>query len=183
MKDITIREYYNLNNKIEYNVVLSSLKEQKTFLNKSISLASLSYLDVKQIFKLIPKLKDNELLISEIYCLAYQIDDDTFWNASITELFANSDYTLTFFKETFEREAKLLTQVETKYSHIWKQAGGERMNKFSDLMPLIVIGKLFSIYPYDLQTKPYEEILLLLYVNKEQGEIEQEFNRLISKQK
>jgi hypothetical protein len=43
------------------------------------------------------------------------------------------------------------------------------------------LGELFSIYPFDLQKKPYNEILVLLVALKERGEVNQQFSKLKSK--
>ena len=45
-------------------------------------------------------------------------------------------------------------------------------------MPLVQLGEIYSIYPYDLKNKPYNEILTLLVLHKEKAEVQNEYNKL-----
>jgi hypothetical protein len=66
---------------------------------------------------------------------------------------------------------------------LWEQAGGDRLNKFSDLMPLVQIGEIYGAYPFDLENKPYNEILVLLVAHKVRGEVTSKYSEIKSKQK
>jgi hypothetical protein len=60
-------------------------------------------------------------------------------------------------------------------------AGGARLNKFSNLMPLVQLGEIYHIYPYKLQNKVYNEILTLLVLHKEKAEVSEAYSKLKQK--
>lgn len=131
----------------------------------------------------------------ELFCIAFGIEEDDkreedtfvfdkitkgFWNSSIIDYYAAQNYIVKTFKELQEKETKLLQSISAD-SGLWELAGGAKLNKFSNIMPLIQLGEIYSIYPYDLQEKPYNEILLLLVAHKEKNEVQNKYNELKAK--
>ena len=135
MIDITIKEYFELENKLEYNLLLETLNAKETFLNKKIDVDKLSYSEVKYIFKTIPKCVENESLIKNVFDVCYKLEENDFLNASVTELFPCIKYITDTFKKLIEQEAKLWQGYEDADSTLWKQAGGDKLNKWRYILP------------------------------------------------
>ena len=196
MNRITVKEYSLLKDTSIYDAVLPFLKPKNKLSNGKIDFNRLSYSDVRRCLMLI-KGMDTWEKQKDLFCLAYGIsEEDTrvshtvlsdkiingFWNCEIDEFFSAQNYLLKSFKDLLEREKKLLQSISVN-SGIWEQAGGKRLDKFSNIMPLVQLGEIYSIYPYDLQHKPYNEILTLLVCHKEKNEVNYEYEKLRSKQK
>jgi len=178
MKKITIKEYKELKNKLEYNLILSALKPSNLFCNKKIDINILTFADVRKLFKLI-NTEDIDV-VCELFKIAFKVKDEDFWSENIEVAFSAKNYLVQFLKELNEKETKLLKSIDINMG-LWEQAGGNNLNKFSDIMPLVQLGEIYGIYPFDLQYKPYNEILLLLVVHKEKSEVQNNYSKLISK--
>lgn len=181
--NITIQQYFDLQNKLEYDLILDALVQRKEFNGINPRISELSYSEVKFIYKLIPQTNEDPNAICKIYKILYQISDKDFFESSIIELFSTLKEIIDIFKTLKDRELKLLSPAEDSDQAIWEAAGGNSLNPFSNILPLVELGKQFGCYPYDLQNKLYEEILVLLTVSKRQAEVSKEFNRLKTKQK
>jgi hypothetical protein len=181
MKNITIAEYAKLNNTVDYDVVLKHSRPINKFSDGSIDFNRLSYKDVRSCLYMMKDLKDWNN-IKELFCLAFNVPENEFWEVSIQQYYAAQNYLVKSFKELQERETKLLQSINAD-SGLWEMAGGSKLNKFSNLMPLVQLGEIYSLYPYDLQNKPYNEILTLLVLHKEKAEVNESYSKLKQKQK
>lgn len=194
MDNISILEYSKLTDTTEYDLVLKHLKPKNSFAGGEIDFNKLSYKDVKSCIHLMTKAIDWDST-KELFCIAFGIEEDDkreedtfvfdkitkgFWNSSIIDYYAAQNYIVKTFKELQEKETKLLQSISAD-SGLWELAGGAKLNKFSNIMPLIQLGEIYSIYPYDLQEKPYNEILLLLVAHKEKNEVQNKYNELKAK--
>jgi hypothetical protein len=194
MDNISILEYSKLSDTTEYDLVLKHLNPKNSFAGGSIDFNKLTYKDVKSCIHLMTNAIDWNKT-AELFCIAFGIElhdkivpdtlifDKTvkgFWSETIVNYYAAQNYIVKTFKELQERESKLLQSIDAD-TGLWELAGGAKLNKFSNIMPLIQLGEIYHIFPYDLQNKPYNEILLLLVAHKEKGEVQAEYNRLKSK--
>lgn len=194
MDNISILEYSKLLDSTEYDLVLKHLTPKNSFAGGQIDFNKLSYKDVKSCIHLMTKAIDWDST-KELFCIAFGIEEDDkreedtfvfdkitkgFWNSSIIDYYAAQNYIVKTFKELQEKETKLLQSISAD-SGLWELAGGAKLNKFSNIMPLIQLGEIYSIYPYDLQEKPYNEILLLLVAHKEKNEVQNKYNELKAK--
>jgi hypothetical protein len=177
MDNISILEYSKLTNTSEYDLVLKNLNPKNIFSGGSIDFNKLTYKDVKSCIHLLTN-KPTWETTKELFCLAFVTDN--FWECSIIDYYAAQNYIVKTFKELQERESNLLKSIDADVG-LWEMAGGDRLNKFSNIMPLIQLGEIYSIYPYDLQHKPYNEILLLLVAHKEKNEVQNKYSELKSK--
>lgn len=179
MKQIKTKDYFKLIDVSEYDVILKHLKPKDNFEGNKLNFSVLTYKDVRSCIYLLNNLSTVEN-IEQLFCLAFGIDTDIFWNSKVQEFYACRNYLIKKFKDVQERESKLLQSIGVD-SGLWMQAGGKKLDKFSNIMPLIQLGEIYGIYPYDLQYKPYEEILLLLVAHKEKSEVQNEYSRLKNK--
>lgn len=177
MDRINLLEYSKLSDTKEYDVILKHLKPLNSFASGKIDFNKLTYKDVRSCFHLIKNMKEWEN-IKDLFCLAFQVE--SFWNIDIVEFYAAQNYLLKTFKYLQQRESKLLQSIDAD-SGLWSMAGGDKLNKFSNIMPLIQLGEIYSVYPYDLQDKPYNEILTLLVAHKEKNEVQNAYSKLKNK--
>ena len=139
----------------------------------------LTYLQVKSCLSLIKNVATWNVQ-AELFCQAFGISEDIFWKCGIKEYFQAQNHLLEALNNLVEREQKLLKSIDIQ-AGIWEQAGGERLAKFGNIMPLVQLGEIYSIFPYDLQHKPYNEILTLLVCHKEKAEVDRAYQKIITK--
>ena len=181
MDKLTIKQYSKLLDTLEYDLILNALKPLNKFCNSKLDFNKITYRNVRSLFYLSNNGKTLDDMC-EMFIIAFDIDKETFWNASIEEYFSAKNFIVKYLKDTQEKEAKLLNSIDAD-AGLWKQAGGESLNVFSDLMPLVQLGEIYSIYPYDMQDRPYNEILTLLVLHSKKAKVEARFNELKSKKK
>ena len=185
MDRINLLQYTKLKDTSNYDAVLKHLKPKNRFAGGTIDFEKLSYKEVRFCLALLNdissdrKLKDWKKL-EELFITAYSVNHAGFWNADIDEYYSAVNYLVKTFSELLKKESNLLSSISSD-AGIWEQAGGSKLDKFSNVMPLVQLGEIYNIYPYDLQDKPYNEILLLLFLHKEKSEINAEYSRLKSK--
>lgn len=174
MLNITVGQYFKINDVQEYDTILKHLKAKNIFSNGTIDFDRLSFKQVKICLHLIKDINSKESL-KELFCLAFNVNE--FENRTIVEFYAALNYLVKAFKELQLRETKLLKSIDQD-SFLWEQAGGKKLDAFSSLMPLVQLGEIYSTYPYDLQEKPYNEILTLLVCHKTKSEVSNKYNEL-----
>jgi len=174
MDRINLLEYSKLSNTTEYDVFMKHMNPVNSFAKGKIDFNKLTYKDVRSCLHLMKSVKDWEGQ-KELFCLAFKVE--SFWEVYIDEFFAAQNYLIKTFVDLQKRETKLLQSIDADTGK-WSMAGGDRLNKFSNLMPLVQLGEIYSIYPYDLQNKPYNEILTLLVLHKEKAEINNAYSKL-----
>jgi hypothetical protein len=179
MDKINLSEYRELKSTVEYDAVLKHLKPLNSFRGGKIDFNKLTYKDVRSCLHLMKEMKDWDN-IKDLFCLAYGVSEYKFWEAEIDEYYSAQNHLIKAFTELQERESKLLQSINAD-AGFWEMAGGSRLNKFSNLMPLVQLGEIYHVYPYDLQDKAYNEILTLLVLHKEKAEVNEAYSKLKQK--
>lgn len=179
MEDITLAEYFALEDCSEYDAVLKHLKPVNKLGEGKINLNRLSY---KQVRVCIQAMKTGKTVdqLKALFCMAYNVPSHEFLKFGVKEFFAAQNYLIKEFFNLQQREAKLLSSIDAD-TYLWEMAGGERLNKFSNLMPLVQLGEIYGLWPYDLESKPYTEVLTLLVLHKEKNEVQKKYNELKAK--
>lgn len=178
MKQITVAQYLKLtpDQRLQYDVLLPSLKAKEWL---KIDINSLTYNEVKSIFKLIQNSNDFKD-VAKVFDYALKMDAKEFESLPITKFFQIKKYIADYFVNLLKRESDLLNSISADIG-VWEMAGGERLNEFSDVLPLSQLAKIYGGYPFDYGTKKYVEIIYLLRMNKVQGEVENEYQKLTMK--
>ena len=169
MKNINVKQYLELKNKFQYDLLLTALQPINIF-EKNIN--DFSYLDVINLFNF-AKVQDDYSLFE----LFYNLKKYEFEFLNVVDYFASKKFIINFLKVTAERQSKLLNSISVD-NEKWKLVERGRLNKFSDIMPLVQLAEIYKVYPFDLQNKPYSEIFSLLVLHKTRRDIENDFNRL-----
>jgi hypothetical protein len=178
MKQLTVSQYLKLNDteRLNYDVLLPALKAKEWF---KIEINTLTYNEVKSIYKLLSKTKD----IKDVYKAfeyAFKIREDQFYDLPITKYFQLKKYLSDYFVILHKKESDLLNSVSADIG-VWQQAGGDSLNEFSDVLPLSQLAKIYGGYPFDYGEKKYIEIIYLLRMNNVQSQVENEYQKLKSK--
>lgn len=181
MDKLSIRQYSQLFDTLEYELILNALKPLNSFCGSKLDYNKITYDNVRKLFYLSNKGKTLDDMC-ELFCIAFNIEDYIFWSANIEEYFSAKNFIVKYLKDTQDKEAKLLKSIDAD-AGLWEQAGGNSLNVFSDLMPLVQLGEIYGIYPYDMKDKPYNEILTLLVLHSKRGKVQSKFNELKSKKK
>lgn len=176
IKNITLREYSVNPNWEDWHNVLSSLIGKNEFLGKSFDLEEVSYKKVRELESLISK-ADNYDVISEIFQRAFGCTDEEFLEAGVIDFYYAKNYLFKKIMDIRETESRLLKSVGTDVAK-WKQAGGDRLNKYGGILPLTKLGKIYGAFPFELENKPYNQILVLLVYHKEEDEILSNYSKL-----
>jgi len=181
MDKITVKQYSKLLDTLEYDLILNALKPLNKFCGNKLDYNNISYHSVRKLFHLANngKTLDDMRLI---FVIAFNITEEEFWSSSIDEYFSAKNFIVKYLKDTQEKENKLLNSFDED-AGLWEQAGGNSLNVFSNMMPLVQLGEIYGVYPYDLQFKPYNEILTLLVIHSKRSKVQAKFNELKMKQK
>lgn len=178
MKQITVKEYINLtpDKQLPYITLFTSLKEKALL---KIKINELSYNEVRNIFKKLSISSEVED-VKTIFINALKIDELQFYELPLQNFFQIKKYISNYFVNLQKKEVLLLQSVNED-TGLWDMAGGERLNEFSDILPLSQLAKIYGGYPFDYGTKKYVEIIYLLRMNNIQGQVENEYQKLKSK--
>lgn len=178
MKQINVKEYIQLtpDKQLPYIALFSSLKEKGSL---TIKINELSYNEVRILFKKLSTSKEVED-IKDIFVSALKIDELQFYELPLQKFFEIKKYISNYFVNLQKKEVQLLQSVNEN-TGVWDMAGGERLNEFSDILPLSQLAKIYGGYPFDYGTKKYVEIIYLLRMNNIQGQVESEYQKLKSK--
>ncbi len=204
MRNYTLKTY--VKNKEKYGV-LEHVIGKPDYNGKTIDIDELTFAEVKFVMKGLGEISTWDS-IKEIFknCFSWdkQLEDDLinnknrifsakeskvkkrhdksldkwFWSGKVVEFFEARNFIIAEFKKLIEQEQKMLSSVDPVNSLLWKQAGGDKLNRFGGILPLNQLGKLYGQFPFDLQNRKYMEIFLLLTIEKESGEIQTKFSKL-----
>jgi hypothetical protein len=178
MKQITVKEYTELSpeKQLPYITLFTSLKGKELL---TIKINELSYNEVRTIFKRLSSSSEVED-IKTIFVDALKIEEFQFYCLPLQNFFQIKKYISNYFVNLQRKESQLLQSVNEDTA-VWEMAGGERLNEFSDILPLSQLAKIYGGYPFDYGTKKYIEIIYLLRMNNVQGQVEKEYQTLKSK--
>jgi len=178
MKQVSVAQFLRLpiSKQIEYTTILQHVKGKPIH---SVKIVELSYNEVKIVFKELTKENPN---IESIFTTTLKISKEEFLNLSIQNYFQIKKYIETFFVSLKQNEITLLQSVNADGA-MWEMAGGNELNEFADVLPLSQLAKIYGGYPFEYGNKNYIEIIYLLRMNNKQGQVEQEYQKLMSKKK
>lgn len=176
MKNITVKEYTELQDASLYDATLHFMMPFNSCCNKKMNINSMPYVNVKHCMRILPKIEGWNT-VQELFEICFDVDADSFWSMPVTEFFQSKNYMIEEFDRAIKTEVKLLTGHSTN-EHLWKMAGADKLQPYNDTLPLVQLGKMFGQYPFDLGRKPYGEIFSLLVQTKTQNEVEIEYQKL-----
>ena len=180
LPNITVAEYYQLEEKeFEKYQKLNSvlLINDDLFLKrKAEKLTELTYGNVSTLKHTINEPSFDGL--NEMIEIVYNIKKRDVLNADIVSYFYALKWIDKSVGEILEMEFKALqTEPDSKM----ELAGVQRLSVFGDLSALISLGKQFGKAPEEIQSWKYKIVFSILAYNKVYGEVEKEYNKLLTK--
>lgn len=180
IKNITLSEFFSKSQKDFYRVdnIMNSVNPVNSFLGKTFSLDVVSYEQFKSIQKL---LKDGNTFehISSIFSLAFGVTKEEFFSARISDYYPAKNFIVNKVKESIETESKLLGGGVKNID--WEQAGGNRLDVFGKITPLVKLGKIYGMFPDEVGKKPYNWVITLLVFHNTEDEVINEYQKIKSK--
>lgn len=176
----TIQEYQTGKQFADLYFILDLLPKE-TFLDKKVNINELTYSEVKSVIRYLSKISGLSLIKSiklgkDVFETCYKVDSLAFDNALITDYIQALKYLDVFFKSIIEKEQKLLSSY-SEDTVKWMNAGGDRLDKHSELLPLVQLGKIFGQYPFELGDKRYVEILKLTRIEMDLRQVENKMSK------
>lgn len=176
LKNISIKEYSKKQSVVNYDSLLTAMYGENNFKGKKFDLNKLSYHEVRRIEKLLKTGETfNDLCV--IFKIAFGCTETDFWDSGIFEFYLARNYLQKEIESIMLQEKSLLTSDGVNLS-AWETAGGKSLEPFGDLLPLIKLGKIYSIYPFEIGHKPYNEIMALLVAHKRSDLVDAKYNEL-----
>lgn len=180
IKNITVKEYLDLEDSSEYDVFIDNLKGINSFSNKKCYLDKLTFDEVEYLKKFLsnsPDLEDLIVLFSELFNLGSyrQSAKDEFLNASIFDLFKSKKYIQDYIITIIEREIKVLSgEPDNKLIMI---NASERMQPFSHVMSKMRLAEQFSTTPDTVGKWKYNKVFGYLVANKVNNDIQRDYSK------
>ena len=178
MINISLREFVGLADPSEYEV-LEALQPSNTFAGRTTDIQNLKYMQVRYCIKLLQKVDSWDVVI-EVFKICFAIENDNeFWEQGVKDFYQAKRYILRELSTIVAAEAKIMEGKSTN-QELWTLAGADKLRKFNDTMPLLQLGKLLGMYPYDLGEKPFKEVFSLIAMNKIYNDVESAYQSLLN---
>lgn len=175
MKNLKLKDYLYQGERYS---ALEYIEPNSSYNGKVMNTDTLTYKDVKTSVNLLSNISNWDDM-EKLFKTCFKVESgDWFLNGRVKEYYEARNYIIKEFKRLVELEEKLLKSIGNVNKTLWKQAGGDKLNRFGGILSLNQLGKIYGVYPFDLENKPFMEILLLLTIEKEQREIEVKYSEL-----
>jgi len=172
MKNISVKKYFLLDNRVEYNTILEHVKGKDAF-HYPFALEKLTYQNVRDTERLMSMAKTIDD-VKKIFTIAYQCQDIYFWELRVLNYFQTKKFLYEFFVSLKQREIDFFKSY-TSDSELWNSIAGDRLKNYANDLPLEGLADKYGGYPLDYRHKPYTEITYLLGMNKVKAEVTDEF--------
>lgn len=176
LKNISVKQYSQSQSVVGYDSLLTAMYGKNEFYGKKFDLNKLSYHAVRKIEKLLKKGKTFDDLCS-IFKLSFGCSESEFWNSGIYEFYLARNFLQKEIESLMLQEKSLLMSDGVNLD-AWETAGGKSLEPFGDILPLMKLGKIYSIYPFEMGHKPYNEIMALLVAHKRSDSVDQKYHEL-----
>lgn len=176
IENIKLKEFSTSPKAERLDSILKSILPVNNFAGNKIDLDFLPYNDFRECEALLKKGKTFED-ICKAFCLAYSISESDFWNCGVIDFYQAKNYLLDTILKVRRMESQLLKSID-KDANLWQMAGGDELNVFGSIMPLVKLGKIYGMFPYDVGLKPYAKVLTLLVLHKKEDEITRKYRDL-----
>lgn len=177
LKHMKVRELAVSEYQAEYDSVLFALKPKNKFCGKVMDVQDLPFINTRRAFMILRNGQDWNSLC-DLFCVSFLVKPDQFWDSDIVQYYHARNFLIQEWKRVFDTENRLLADSEPKDADKWRRAGAEKLNKYSDVLPLDKLGQRYGIYPFDLGNKPYSEILYLIALSTEEGRVNYKYQTL-----
>lgn len=180
INNITIKEYFELENTTEYDIFIDSINPKNSFNGKFCNLSLLTFDEVKVIkdifFK--PTFENIQELIIELYRLgSFEISaTEEYLNTSIFDLFASKNYIQKFITDLINRENKVLQGIPD--DKMITLNASERLKPVNHILTKIRLAEQFGKAPHEIGKWKYTRVFSILVANKISNDIQIEYQKM-----
>ena len=179
--NISIYDYFNLEDASSYDVFINTLKPVNSFNGRKCKVGNLTFDQIEVIKKIfssptIADIKDMFQTCFDIRGSFEESADYEFYNTSIFELFRAKRFLQDHIVTLIEREKNQLSgATDDKMLMI---NAGERLRPFNHQLTKMRIAEQFSRTPKEIGNWKYREVFSILVANKVNAEITKEYQEI-----
>ena len=178
LNNISIKEYFSLQDSSAYDVFLDILKPKNLFCGKRFDTSKMTYDEYLTIISILNK--PNLLNVKDLFVHLWRIKgsikisaEEMFFNESVFVLFSAKRFLKEFIEHKIKLENKILySEPDIKMLEI---KAGERLKPFQTMITKINIGKQFGINPYEVGKWKYSEVLNILATNNALNQVQRDY--------
>jgi len=175
MKNITVKQYLKLRDKLDYNLLLSALKPKDSF-HYEFSLDKLSYNDVRRLEMMLTNVNTMED-VKNIFMLAYKCEESHFWQLSIVDFFHTKGFIADFFVNLKRKEVQLFQSFD-KDSLKWNAAAGDTLKPYESIAIIDAYSKVYGGHPEVNGEMKYSVIMFYASYNAKINMIQKEVKKM-----
>lgn len=179
INNITIYEYFCLEDTSEYDVFLDFVKPVNMLCNKRCNLNSISYNEFKVCLAIFnnPVIED----IKDLFCLLFDIRgdmnqsaDEMFYGENVFTFFRAKKFIHNYLEHSLEREKKAFSgSVDVKLLEI---NAAELLSPFESLLTKMTLAEQFSKDPEEIGRWRYTKVFNILSANNAIKEVTRKYN-------
>lgn len=178
INNISIREYFLLEDTSEYDVFIDTLNAKNLLCGKVCNYKALTFDEVEVIKSILrdPNLEDIKELLQMLYNIrgSYeQSADEEFFNESIFKLFAAKKYLTDFIQDVAEKEQKHLQGVPDEKAEMVQAS--KRLAPVSHLLTKMRLAKDYATTPKEIGKWKYKEVFSILVAEKRQADVMKDY--------
>lgn len=175
IEDISILDYFSLENTDEYDFYIDILKEENKLCGHRFDASKITFNEFKYMISVFndPNLDNLKELFIHLFRIKGNFSvssDKLFYNESIFQFFKAKNYVINMMREKLKVEEKLLySEPDTKMIEI---GGYDMMRPFSTMLAKVNIGKQFGVDPEIVGNWKYTKVLNILATNNIVSEVQ-----------
>lgn len=181
INDISIKDYFGLENPSEYDIFLESIMPENKLCGKICQMNKITFDEVEVLKKTFNAPNPEDL--KDIFILLYGIrgdmkrsDNEEFYSESIFQLFRVINYFKKWLKDIEKKEREWLSNESNDVLAMLD--AGKRLVPFNHLLSKIDIGEMFSRTPDQIGAWTYGKVFTIIVAIKVRREIQKEFNEI-----
>ena len=178
--NISIQDYFTLEDTSSYDVFIDTLKPKNDFNGKRCHLNNLTFDEVEVLKSIFNKptpeaIKD---LFVELFDLgSYEVSaEQEYLNTSVFDLFRAKNYLQQYILNVVKREGQVLAGIPDEKLEMIN--AGERLKAVSHLLTKMRLAEQFGKAPNEIGAWKYNTVFTLLTANKINQDIQREYQQI-----
>lgn len=176
-KDISIRDYFQLEDTTEFDIFIDSMKPSNRFEGGTFNESKLTFDQVEYIKNV---LREPTIIgVKDMFVICFRLrgditmsEEEQFFNASVFEMFAAKKYIQDFFIKLIEREQNSLVGIPD--DKMLAVNGYERLAPFSHQLTKMQLAERFGKEPHEIGKWRYDRVFNIMVSDKVSNDIQRE---------
>lgn len=181
IENISIAEYFVLEDTVKYDIFLDHMNPENLFCGKKCNVNALTF-DEVQVTRSIFSNPNSEDL-KDLYLMLFDIrgDRDTspeqiFLNESVFQLFKATNFIKQYIERINKKELEWLSGEESDVLKMLNAS--KRLAPFNHLLQKMDLAQMFGVTPDEIGKWKYSKVFIILASNKVRSEIQKEYNEI-----